>query len=40
VNPSTYGQAFTFTATVTSPAGVPVGTVTFKNGAITLGREC
>jgi hypothetical protein len=37
VNPSRYGQAVTFTATVTSPAGVPVGTVTFKDGAITLG---
>jgi FtsP/CotA-like multicopper oxidase with cupredoxin domain len=33
------GTAVTFTATVTGPAGVgtPTGTVTFKNGATTLG---
>jgi Tfp pilus assembly protein PilV len=39
-NPSVYGQAVTFTATVvaTSPgAGTPTGTVTFKNGSTTLG---
>jgi uncharacterized repeat protein (TIGR01451 family) len=36
-NPSTYGQAVTFTATVTSGAGTPTGTVTFKDGAATLG---
>jgi len=36
-NPSTYGQAVTFTATVTSAAGTPTGTVTFKDGATTLG---
>jgi hypothetical protein len=32
-NPSTFGQAVTFTATVTSGAGVPAGTVTFTEGA-------
>jgi len=41
VNPSSYGQTITFTATVTGGAGVPSGTVTFlKNGlnlaAVTL----
>jgi hypothetical protein len=36
-NPSTYGQAVTFTATVSSGAGAPTGTVTFKDGATTLG---
>jgi|HubBroStandDraft_1064217.scaffolds.fasta_scaffold00113_18 predicted outer membrane repeat protein len=38
LSPSTYGQAVTFTATVTSSgSGVPTGTVTFKNGATALG---
>ena len=40
VNPSVYGEAVTFTATVTSVApgtGVPTGTVTFKNGSVVLG---
>jgi hypothetical protein len=38
-NPSNFGQAVTFTATVTSGAtnGTPVGTVTFSNGATQLG---
>jgi len=36
-NPSTYGQSVTFTATVTSSGGTPTGTVTFKDGAATLG---
>jgi hypothetical protein len=38
-NPSTVGQAVTFTATVTptSGSGTPTGTVTFKDGATTLG---
>src|SRR5207253_2471452 len=39
-NPSIFGQSVTFTATVTvvSPAsGTPTGTVTFKDGATTLG---
>jgi hypothetical protein len=39
LNPSTYGQAVTFTATVTSASGTPTGTVTFVDTAtgITLG---
>jgi hypothetical protein len=39
-NPSNYGQAVTFTATVASAdsgAGTPQGTVTFKEGSTTLG---
>ena len=36
-NPSTFSQAVTFTATVTSGSGVPTGTVTFKDGTATLG---
>ena len=32
-NPSTAGQSVTFTATVTSGAGVPAGSVTFTEGA-------
>jgi hypothetical protein len=37
-NPSFYGQAVTFTATVTAgaTAGIPVGTVTFMDGVTTL----
>jgi len=34
---SAYGQAVTFTATVTSPAGRPTGTVTFTSGTTILG---
>jgi hypothetical protein len=38
VNPSTFGQAVTFTATVTAAGGItPTGTVTFIDGAATLG---
>jgi hypothetical protein len=37
VNPSTFGEEVTFTATTTGPAGVPTGTVTFKNGGTVLG---
>ena len=40
VNPSVLGQSVTFTATVAVVApgtGTPTGTVTFKNGAATLG---
>jgi hypothetical protein len=38
VNPSTFGQLVTFTATVTSAsAGTPTGTVTFSDGATTIG---
>ncbi|MGM4907587.1 Ig-like domain repeat protein [Tardiphaga sp. 866_E4_N2_1] len=36
-NPSTPGQAVTFTATVTSTSGTPTGTVTFMDGTATLG---
>jgi len=35
-NPSTTGQAVTLSATVTSAAGVPTGTVTFRDGATAL----
>jgi subtilase family serine protease len=38
LNPSKKGQAVTFTATITPAfSGAPVGTVTFKDGATTLG---
>jgi hypothetical protein len=36
-NPSTFGQSVTFTATVTGLIVPPTGTVTFKDGATTLG---
>jgi hypothetical protein len=37
LNPSTFGQAVTFTATVkAATSGTPTGTVTFKDGATTL----
>jgi len=36
-NPSAFGQAVTFTATVSSPSGTPTGTVTFLDGATSLG---
>jgi hypothetical protein len=38
-DPSVFGQSVTFTATVTptSGSGTPTGTVTFKDGAATLG---
>jgi alpha-tubulin suppressor-like RCC1 family protein len=36
-NPSGSGQSVTFTATVSSSSGTPAGTVTFKEGATTLG---
>ena len=35
--PVALGASVTFTATVTSPAGVPSGTVTFSDGTTTLG---
>jgi carboxypeptidase T len=35
-NPSNFGTSVTFTATVTSSGGVPVGTVTFTEGATVL----
>ena len=37
INPSYLGQSVTFTANVTSNLGVPTGTVTFLDGAITMG---
>jgi hypothetical protein len=37
LNPSTFGAAVKFTATVTSSGGTPTGTVTFKDGSSTLG---
>ena len=37
VNPSMAGQTVTFTAIVTSPAGVPAGSVQFMDGAANLG---
>src|SRR5712692_7629980 len=36
-NPSAFGQPVTLTATVSSPAGIPTGTVTFLDGATSLG---
>jgi hypothetical protein len=36
-NPSTQGQAVTFTATITSPTTTPTGPVTFSAGKTTLG---
>lgn len=37
LNPSTYGQAVTFTAVVTNASRTPTGTVTFTDGANVLG---
>ena len=37
VNPSDFGQAVTFTATVTSSAGTPTGSVQFKDNGTNLG---
>ena len=37
LNPSTFGAAVKFSATVTSSGGTPSGTVTFKDGSSTLG---
>jgi len=36
-NPSSAGQTVTFTSVVSSSAGTPGGTVTFKQGTTTLG---
>ena len=36
-NPSVFGQAVTFTATVTAASGVPMGTVTFYDNALSFG---
>jgi hypothetical protein len=38
-NPSAPGQAVTFTAAVTSVAGIPTGTVTFKDGTTVLSTQ-
>lgn len=37
LNPSNYGQAVTFTATVASTYGTPTGTVTFYDGSTAIG---
>jgi hypothetical protein len=37
LNPSTFGQAVTLTATVTAPGTAPTGTVTFRDGAVIIG---
>ena len=37
LNPSTYGQAVTFTATVSSAGPTPTGTVTFNDGSKSIG---
>jgi hypothetical protein len=41
LNPSTYGQSLTFTATISaaSGSGTPTGTVTFYDGSTVLGTE-
>ena len=39
LNPSTYGQKVTFTATVTGKKGTPTGTVTFYNNTTVLGTQ-
>jgi hypothetical protein len=36
-NPSSFAQSVTFMATVTGPGGTPTGTVSFKDGAVTIG---
>jgi sugar lactone lactonase YvrE len=38
-NPSSVGTRVTFTAVVTSPAGTPTGTVTFRRGTVVLGTS-
>ena len=37
LNPSTYGQSVTLTATVSSTGPTPTGTITFKSGSTSLG---
>ena len=39
VNPSPYGQAVTFTATVSSSTGIPAGTVKFFDGSTLVDTE-
>lgn len=38
LNPSTYGNSVSFTATVTASAGTPTGSVTFRSGKVVLGK--
>lgn len=38
-SPTSFGSTVTFTATVSSGAGTPSGTVTFKDGATTIGSS-
>jgi hypothetical protein len=38
LNPSIYGQSVTFTATVSSSAGTPTGTVELYNGSVAIGN--
>ena len=37
LNPSEFGKPVTFTATVTSSAGTPTGTVIFSDGGVAIG---
>jgi FKBP-type peptidyl-prolyl cis-trans isomerase len=37
LNPSTFGQSITLTATVNATSGTPTGNVTFKDGSVVLG---
>jgi hypothetical protein len=37
LSPSNYGVSVTFTATVTGPNAIPTGTITFLDGATTIG---
>jgi hypothetical protein len=39
VNPSALGQAVTFTATVTSPGGIPTGAVAFSDSGALIGTS-
>lgn len=38
-NPTVFGQAVTFTATVTATSGTPTGTISFLDGASTIGAS-
>jgi hypothetical protein len=37
LNPSSFGQPVTFTATINGPGGTPTGTVTFNDGGVAIG---
>jgi Leucine-rich repeat (LRR) protein len=39
LNPSAFGQPVTFTASVTAGSGTPAGTVTFRDGVISIGTR-